>query len=113
MARIIEISYSSINGSASKNWLMTSGGVKIAAITNEKSMQYFLFEVNHLTSIIPILTRSSIKIGNWKQIPKARISLITRDKYSEILGSTSIGNPEPLEGSSNDRKKFHAIGITT
>ena len=44
---------------------------------------------------MPLLVRSNNKTGYSKQIPKANINFITNDKYSEILGSNSIGN-DPL-----------------
>ena len=101
-----------MSGSANRNWLITSGGVKIAAVMNENKIQYLRLLVNHKTSIIPILTNNKIKIGSWKHSPKASISLNTSDKYSDILGSTSIGRPILVEGISKDKKKFQAIGIT-
>ena len=40
---------------------------------------------------MPLFVRSKSNTGNSKQIPNAKISFITNDKYSEILGSNSIG----------------------
>ena len=62
--------------------------------------------------MIPILTNNKTNMGSWKQRPKASMSLNTSDKYSDILGSTSIGRPKEDAGISKDKKKFQAIGIT-
>ena len=70
---------------------MTSGGVNIAATTKDINIAYFLFFAKSWEVIIPLLVKSNNKTGNSKHIPNANINFITKDKYSEILGSNSIG----------------------
>ena len=91
---------------------MTSGGVKMAAAIKEIRMAYLLFEAKPSGVTKPDLTNKSKTTGNSKLKPKANISLITKDRYSDILGSTSIGSA-PCPGLiSNDRKNCQANGIT-
>ena len=40
----------------------------------------------------PVFTSKSKITGNSKHNPKAKISFIIKDKYSDILGSNSIGS---------------------
>ena len=59
------------------------------------------------------LTKSNNITGNSKHNPKANINFIIRDKYSEILGSNSIGSEPSTLVTWNERKKSQAKGITT
>ena len=90
-ATIIDSSYKMIIGVANITWLITSGGVSIAEAIKETKIAYRLFSANQLGVIIPDLTNNNNITGNSKLKPKANINLITNDKYSDILGSTSIG----------------------
>ena len=108
----MEISYKAIIGKASKIWEITSGGVKIAAITNAVKMAYFLLLAKSSGVMIPVFTSRSKITGNSKHNPKAKISFIIRDKYSDILGSNSIGREPSTLLTWNERKKSQANGIT-
>ena len=109
---IREISYKAIIGKASKICEITSGGVKIAAITNAVKIAYFLLLAKSSGVIIPDLTSNNNITGNSKHNPKAKINFIIKDRYSEILGSNSIGNDPSTLLTWNERKKSHANGMT-
>ena len=112
LENIIETSYKAIIGNASKIWDITSGGVKIAAITKAVKIAYFLLLAKSSGVIIPVLTSNNRITGNSKHNPNANISFIIKDKYSEILGSNSIGNEPFTLLTWNERKKSQARGIT-
>ena len=99
-------------GVASITWLITSGGVKIAEAINAINIAYFLLLASHSAVINPALINNNNIIGNWKHNPNAIINLITKDRYSEILGSISIGSVLNEEFISNDKKNSQARGIT-
>ena len=61
---------------------------------------------------MPLLVKSNNRTGNSKHIPNANINFITKDKYSEILGSSSIGKDPSIPVIWNDIKKSQANGIT-
>ena len=109
----IENSYKAIIGKANKTCEITSGGVNITATTKEINIAYFLLFAKSWGVTIPLLVKSNNKTGNSKQIPKANINFITNDKYSEILGSNSIGKDPFIALIWKDIKKSHANGITT
>ena len=69
---------------------ITSGGVRMAAAINAINTAYLRFLTMPSTVIIRAFANNNNKTGNSKAIPKAKINRITRLKYSEILGSTSI-----------------------
>ena len=48
--------------------------------------------------------------GSWKVIPKAKISFITRSRYSDTRASSSIGSPPAPCGFWKLRKKPQANG---
>ena len=66
---------------------MGSGGVKIAAAANIITTIYFLLSLRNFESTIPTLASKLKTTGNWKLIPKAKINLITNDKYSLTFAS--------------------------
>ena len=108
----MDISYNIIIGVANITWLITSGGVKMAAATNEVKIAYRLLEANPSGVTNPDFTSNNNTTGSSKLNPNANINLITSDKYSDILGSTSIGKA-PWPGLiSKDRKNCQAKGIT-
>ena len=109
---IIEISYKAMIGKASKICEITSGGVKIAAITKAVKIAYFLLLAKSSGVIMPVLTSNNNITGNSKHNPKAKINFIIKDKYSDILGSNSIGNEPSTLLTWNERKKSQANGIT-
>ena len=101
----IDISYKTIIGKANKTWEITSGGVKIAATIKADKIAYFLLFAKSLEVNIPALTSNSKITGNSKHNPKAKISFIIKARYSEILGSNSIGNEPSTPGAWKDKKK--------
>ena len=109
---MIENSYKTIIGKANKTWEITSGGVSIAATTKDINIAYFLLFAKSWGVIIPLLVKSSNRTGNSKHIPNANINFITKDKYSEILGSNSIGKDPSIPVIWNEIKKSQANGIT-
>ena len=99
-------------GSANNICEITSGGVKIAAITKAVKIAYFLLFAKSSGVMIPVLTSNNNITGNSKQRPNAKINFITKDKYSDIRGSSSIGREPSTPLTWNDKKKSHAKGIT-
>ena len=89
---IIEISYKAIIGKASKICEITSGGVKIAAITKAVKIAYFLLLAKSSGVIMPVLTSNNNITSNSKHNQKTKINFIIKDKSSDILGSNPIGN---------------------
>ena len=87
----METSYKAIIGKASKICEMTSGGVRIAATTKAIRIAYFLLLARSSGVMIPVLTSNNNNTGNSKHNPKAKISFIINERYSDILGSNSIG----------------------
>ena len=61
---------------------------------------------------IPTLASSVSGTGNWKVMPKAKISFITRSRYSLTRGSNSIGTPPPPVGVWKLAKNRQANGNT-
>jgi hypothetical protein len=51
--------------------------------------------------------------GSSKARPKAKITVIDRDRYSLTRASSWIGKAPAAAGASKLRKNFHAIGNTT
>ena len=92
--------------------LLAEQAVRIAATVKIITMIYLLdfFKYSELTT--PILAKRFSKIGNWKLIPKAKINLITNDRYSFTLASSCIGKLELVPIVSNDKKNIIAKGIT-
>ena len=61
---------------------------------------------------MPLLVKSNNRTGNSKHIQNANINFISKDKYSEILGSNSIGKDPSIPVIWNEIKKSQANGIT-
>ena len=61
---------------------------------------------------MPTLASSVSATGSWKVIPKAKISFITRSRYSLTLGNSSIGTPPPPPWLWKLAKNFQANGNT-
>ena len=75
---------------------ITSGSVKIAAITKAIKIEYFLFLPNH--QVLRCFWLRVIILREVKTYSKSKINFIISDKYSDILGSNSIGSePSTLE----------------
>ena len=91
LEKIIDTSYNAIIGNASKICEITSGGVSIAAITKAVKIAYFLLLAKSSGVITPVLTNNNKMTGSSKHNPKAKISFIINERYSDILGSNSIG----------------------
>ena len=91
-------------------WLIKSGGVKIAATTNAKTIAYFLllFKSSLLTK--PALYNSVKATGIWKAKPNAYISFKTKDRYSLTFASNSIAIPESMVLVWKPKKNLHANG---
>ena len=85
----------------------------MAAITKAVKIAYFLLLDKSSGVIIPVLTSNNSITGNSKHSPKAKINFIIKDKYSDILGSSSIGSEPSTLLTWKDRKKSQAKGITT
>ena len=91
------ISYRSIKGKAIIIWVTTSGGVKIAAKTKNKSRAYFLFFFKNSTVTMPSLARNVIISGSSKTSPKASSNFEEKLKYSRMDGRgwiVSVANPK-------------------
>ena len=96
-AIIIPASYKIINGPAIKHWVMTSGGVSIAAATNVNNKAYFLFRLRRSGLTRPTLAKKKTTTGSSKTIPKAKRSLMAKEKYCLIEGRAwicSLANPK-------------------
>jgi len=72
------------------HWVITSGGVRIAAATKVNRMAYFLFFFSRSGVTIPILVRKKITTGNSKTSPKANSSLTAKEKYCFTEGRAWI-----------------------
>ena len=70
---MIEISYRSTRGIATRIWLITSGGVIIAATIKDKRKAYFLLPLNIDAFTIPAEARPLATTGRLKTKPKATI----------------------------------------
>ena len=84
----------------------------MAAITKAVKIAYFLLLAKSAGVIMPVLTSNNNITGNSKHNPKANINFIIKDKYSDILGSNSIGNEPSTLLTWNERKKSQANGFT-
>ena len=65
----------------------------------------------HIQSTNPTLASKLKTTGNWKLIPKAKISFIINERYSFTLASNCIGRFVDKPVLSNDKKNFIANGI--
>ena len=61
---------------------------------------------------MPTLASKVRATGSWKVIPNAKISFITRSRYSLTRGSNSIGTPPPPVSDWKLAKNRHAKGNT-
>ena len=68
-------------GSARPIWLMTSGGVRMAAATKARTIAYLRFSAKPLDETMPTRANSVNTTGSSKHNPKAKISRITSDRY--------------------------------
>ena len=89
-----------------------SGGVTIAANTNDKTIAYFLKETSCSIVSTPNFTSRSKITGNWNASPKANMNVIINDKYSFILAWRVILIPSAWE-LWKLKKNFHATGDIT
>jgi hypothetical protein len=87
--------------------VIISGGVRIAANINIKTMACFLLSDKNLGVIIPIFVRKRLTNGIWKTIPKARVKVDINEIYLLIV---IIGVIKSVE---NLRRKFIPIGTIT
>ena len=72
---------------------LAKGAVKATkAITKAVKIAYFLLLARSSGVIIPVLTSNNKMTGNSKHNPKAKMSFIINERYSDILGSSSIGS---------------------
>ena len=60
---------------------------------------------------MPILASKLRTTGNWKLIPNAKMSFITKDKYSFTFASSCMGRFVDKPLLSNDKKNLIANGI--
>ena len=104
-------SYKINKGIANPIWVIGSGGVNNAAVAKIITTTYFLLFFKNSESTTPILASKLKTTGNWKLIPKAKISFMTSDKYSFTLASSWIGKLVDKPVLSNDKKNFIAKGI--
>ena len=109
--RNIDNSYKINKGIAKPIWVIGSGGVSNAAAANIITITYFLLSFRNWLSTTPILANKLKTTGNWKLIPKAKISYITRDRYSFTLASSWIGKLVRIPVLSKDKKNLIARGI--
>jgi hypothetical protein len=65
----------------------------IAAKIKDKTIAYFLNEINCLIVKTPKRTSSKRITGSWKAKPKAKINVIINDRYSFILACNVILSP--------------------
>ena len=96
-------------------WVIGSGGVNNAAAAKIITTTYFLLFFKNSESTTPILASKLKTTGNWKLIPKAKINLIIKDRYSFTFASSWIGKLELEPRVSNDknqiRKEFKNLKI--
>ena len=95
--KIIPISYKTSKGTAIKNWVITSGGVRIAAAINIKTIACRLFFVRKAGVTTPILVRKRIAKGNSNTRPNANVNIPTKEIYLSIviIGTIwSVANPK-------------------
>ena len=110
--KINSLSKDKINkGIAKPICVIGSGGVNNAAAVKIITTTYFLLFFKNSESTIPILANKLKTTGNWKLMPKAKISFMTNDKYSFTLASNWIGKLVDKPVLSNDKKNFIAKGI--
>ena len=75
---IIESSYRIINGTASKNWEITSGGVINADRIKNVTIRWLLNSANFSVVASSSFNSNIIIRGNWKLIPSAKVSKKTK-----------------------------------
>ena len=97
-------------GSARPIWLMRSGGVRTAATMKTMTRAYFRFFLRVAAVTSPTRAIRVRSTGSWKQSPKAKISFITRERYSPTRASSWIGKPPPAPVVSKLRKNCQARG---
>ncbi len=96
LEKIIPISYKTNKGIAIKDCVIISGGVKIAAKINIKTIACFLFLDKKYGVTMPILVRKRLAKGNSKTRPKANVNIPTKEIYllTVIMGRIwSVANP--------------------
>ena len=76
------------------------------------TITYLLLDFKYSELTIPIRANKFNKIGSWKLIPKAKINLIIKERYSFTFASSCIGNVVFDPKVSNDKKNLIANGIT-
>ena len=106
----IESSYISISGIAKSICEITSGGVKIAAIMNIKTIAYFLDFIKACLFIILNFISNIKKIGSKKQSPNALSSVIVKSIYSVIFACNISG--VALFPLAKEIKKLNVCGRT-
>ncbi len=97
---------------ARPSWENGSGGVKTAAIATTPTMAYLRPFLSWSAETTPMRPSSVRTTGSWKHMPKARIKVIVRLRYSETRGSMVIDAlfcSPPLH--SKLAKKLSATGI--
>ena len=75
---IIESSYKIINGIASKNCDITSGGVIIAAMMKKTTIKWLRYSANCSVVVNSSFNISVTISGSWKVIPRAKVSRNTK-----------------------------------
>ena len=99
-------------GTASRTWLITSGGVRIAAATKATTIAYFRFDFSPSELTIPTLARRTRSTGSSKATPKAKMRRITSDRYWSTFGSRVIARLPPAPDVSKLAKNSQASGMT-
>ena len=107
----IDNSYKISKGIAKPICVIGSGGVNNAAAANIITITYFLLFFKKSESTTPTLASKLSTTGNWKLIPKAKISFITSERYSLTLAYNCIGKFVDIPVLSNDKKNLIARGI--
>jgi len=73
-----------------KIWLIGSGGVTKPAKTAIPTTANFQKRTSWPELMIPTLPSRDSRTGNWNEMPKARISVVTRFRYSDTRGNSWI-----------------------
>lgn len=96
-----------ISGKARRTCVTISGGVRIAASINVRTIPYLLFFLINEGVSMPILVKKYDNIGNSKTIPKTSTSKVTNFKYSLIVMlGTRVSVCQPS-------RNFKPIGMMT
>src|SRR4051812_22318022 len=110
LAARIPASYNTQSGNASISCDTTSGGVKMAPMTNAPTTTYGRISLSFATLITPILTSSTTATGTSKVMPNAMNIESTNERYlsMSVIHATPSGAIEAMNLNTTGKTKKYA-----